>query len=106
MGGAGTWHLAAHHPGFWTAAAPGAGFVDTEEYQKLSQKNAMPESWIQTLWLMTNAKSYALNFFNLPVIAYSGGDDPQKAAADIMAREMKKHGLELVHKIGPHTGHK
>ncbi len=106
MGGAGTWHIAAHHPGIWAAAAPGAGFVDTEEYQKLHEKNAMPTSWVQTLWHMTNAKSYALNFFNLPVIAYSGEDDPQKAAADIMAREMKKHGLDLVHQIGPKTGHK
>lgn len=106
MGGAGTWHLAAHHPGLWAAAAPGAGFVDTEEYQKLREKNDMPEPWVQKLWLMTNAKSYALNFFNLPVIAYSGGDDPQKAAADIMAREMSKYFINLAHLIGPKTGHK
>ncbi len=106
MGGAGTWHLAAHHPGEWAAAAPGAGFVDTEEYQKLREKNGLPEPWVQKLWTMTNAKEYALNFFNLPVIAYSGGDDPQKAAADIMAREMQKSGLALAHIIGPNTGHK
>lgn len=106
MGGAGTWHLAAHHPGFWAAAAPGAGFVDTEEYQKLREKNQMPEPWVQKLWLMTNAKDYALNFFNLPVIAYSGEDDPQKAAADIMSREMAKRSISLAHVIGPKTGHK
>lgn len=106
MGGAGTWHLAAHHPGEWAAAAPGAGFVDTEEYQKLREKNQLPEPWVQKLWTLTSAKDYALNFFNLPVIAYSGGDDPQKAAADIMAREMQKSGIPLAHIIGPNTGHK
>ena len=106
MGGAGAWHLAAHHPGEWAAAAPGAGFVDTEEYQKLREKNITPDWWEQKLWTLTNAKEYALNFFNLPVIAYSGGDDPQKAAADIMAREMAAHETTLTHLIGPKTGHK
>ncbi len=106
MGGAGAWHLAAHHPGYWAAAAPGAGFVDTEEYQRLKDKNLLPEEWVQNLWRLTNAKSYALNFFNLPVIAYSGGDDPQKAAADIMSREMGWHDIPLAHLVGPKTGHK
>jgi pimeloyl-ACP methyl ester carboxylesterase len=106
MGGAGAWHLAAHHPGRWAAAAPGAGFVDTAEYQKLREKNLMPSDYEQTLWRLTNAKDYALNFFNLPVIAYSGEEDPQKAAADIMAREMGFHDLPLVHVIGLKTGHK
>lgn len=106
MGGAGAWHLAAHHPGRWAAAAPGAGFVDTAEYQKLREKNLMPSEYEQTLWRLTNAKDYALNFFNLPVIAYSGDEDPQKAAADIMAREMGFHDLPLVHVIGLKTGHK
>jgi pimeloyl-ACP methyl ester carboxylesterase len=106
MGGAGAWHLAAHHPGRWAAAAPGAGFVDTAEYQKLKEKGLLPNEYEQTLWRLTNAKDYALNFFNLPVIAYSGEEDPQKAAADIMAREMGRHGIPLMHLIGPRTGHK
>ena len=33
MGGAGTWHLAAHHPDVWAVAAPGAGFAETAGYQ-------------------------------------------------------------------------
>ena len=43
--------------------------------------------------------------FNLPTVAYSGEIDNQKQAADVMAREMKKVGLELTHIIGPKTGH-
>ncbi len=106
MGGAGAWHLAAHHPGAWAAATPGAGFVDTEEYQKLREK-AIETPWYErALWPFTNAKEYALNFFNLPVIAYSGDEDPQKAAADIMARELAAVGVPLRHVIGPKTGHR
>lgn len=106
MGGAGAWHLAAHHPSEWVAATPGAGFVDTEEFRKLRDKGEMPEPWVQKLWHWWNAKEYSLNFFNLPVIAYSGEEDAQKAAADIMAREMAAHGLPLTHIIGPKTGHR
>src|SRR6185295_5082993 len=32
MGGASTWHLAAHHAGKWAVAAPGAGFAETPVY--------------------------------------------------------------------------
>ena len=54
---------------------------------------------------MYNATDYAQNLFNLPTVAYSGEIDRQKQAADVMAREMKKVGLELTHIIGPKTGH-
>lgn len=104
MGGAATWHLAAHHAGLWAAAAPGAGFVESAEYLKLNLKDV---PWYeQKLWRWTDAASYAGNLFNLPVVAYSGEIDKQKQAADVMAREMKKEGLELTHIIGPNTEHK
>ena len=54
---------------------------------------------------MYDATDYAQNLFNLPTVAYSGENDRQKQAADVMAREMKKVGLELTHIIGPKTGH-
>ena len=104
MGGAATWHLAAHHAGLWASAAPGAGFVETAEYIKADLKD-VPE-YEQKLWNLTNASSYAGNFFNLPVVAYSGELDRQKQAADVMAREMKKDGIELTHIIGSKTEHK
>jgi Prolyl oligopeptidase family len=104
MGGAATWHIAAHNAGLWASAAPGAGFVETAEYIKADLKD-VPE-YEQKLWNLTNASSYAGNFFNLPVVAYSGELDRQKQAADVMAREMKKEGIELTHIIGPKTEHK
>ncbi len=104
MGGAATWHIAAHHAGLWAAAAPGAGFAETAEYQKLNL-NDVP--WYeQKLWHLTNATDYAANLFNCPVIAYSGEIDRQIQAAQVMARELKTEGIELTHVIGPQTEHK
>lgn len=106
MGGAGTWHLAAHFGGFWAGAAPGAGFAETPEYTKALFKKPGPSQFEQTLWHLYNATDYAANLFNLPIIAYSGERDPQKQAADIMARAMRDEGIELTHLIGPGVEHK
>jgi hypothetical protein len=106
MGGAATWHFAAHHAGLWAAAAPGAGFAETAEYLKLGTNEPMPPDYEQKLWRWNDATSYAGNLFNLPIVAYSGELDRQIQAANVMAREMKKEGLELVHIIGPKTEHK
>jgi dienelactone hydrolase len=104
MGGAATWHIAAHHAGLWASAAPGAGFAETAEYQKLNL-NDVP--WYeQKLWHLTNATDYAANLFNCPTVAYSGEIDKQIQAAQVMARELKAEGIELTHIIGPQTEHK
>jgi pimeloyl-ACP methyl ester carboxylesterase len=104
MGGAATWHIAAHHAGLWAAAAPGAGFAETAEYQKWDPADFT--EWERRLWRMYDATAYALNFFNLPLVAYSGEIDRQKQAADIMARYLAKEGMQLAHIIGPNTEHK
>jgi dienelactone hydrolase len=106
MGGASTWHFAAHHAGHWAAAAPGAGFAETPVYAKMFNDPVKPTDYEQKLWHWYNATDYAANLSNCPVVAYSGELDPQKAAADTMARAMKEAGLELVHVIGPKTEHK
>lgn len=104
MGGAATWHIAAHHAGMWVSAAPGAGFAETAEYVK-ANLNDVP--WYeQKLWHWYNATDYAANLFNCPTVAYSGEIDRQIQAANIMARELKAEGLELTHIIGPQTEHK
>jgi len=54
---------------------------------------------------MYDCTDYAVNLFNLPTVAYSGEDDSQKQAADMMEAAMKKEGLDLVHIIGPKTKH-
>ncbi len=104
MGGAATWHIAAHHAGLWAAAAPGAGFAEIAEYQKLNPADFA--DWERKLWRLYDATEYALNFFNLPLLAYSGEIDKQKQAADIMARYLAKEGLDLAHVIGPKTEHR
>jgi hypothetical protein len=106
MGGAACWQFAVHYPTLWCAAAPGAGFAETPEFLNVFQNEKVEPTWYeQKLWRMYNATDSAVNLFNLPTVAYSGENDRQKQAADVMAREMKKVGLELTHVIGPKTGH-
>lgn len=106
MGGGGTWHLAAHFPSFWRAAAPGAGFVDTPGYTGILAKPPLPPPWEQTLWRLYDVPGYAANFRQLDVIAYSGELDRQKLAADTMAAAMRREGRELRHLVGPGVEHK
>ena len=106
MGGASAWHLGAHHAGLWACVAPGAGFAETPVYANMFKDPVKPTEWEQKLWHWYNATDYAANLFNTSVVAYSGEDDPQKAAADTMARAMKDEGMEMTHVIGPKTGHK
>lgn len=106
MGGAACWQFAVHFPGKWVAAAPGAGFSETPDFLKVFQNEKLkPTDFEQKLWHMYDCTDYAVNLFNLPTVAYSGEIDKQKQAADVMAEAMKKEGLELVHLIGPKTGH-
>jgi dienelactone hydrolase len=107
MGGASTWHLAAHHPGVWAAASPGAGFAETASYTKALAPGKPPRTpWEQTLWRWYDATAYAANLAGVPVVAYSGEIDPQKLAADTMATAMAAEGVKLEHLIGPQTAHK
>jgi hypothetical protein len=106
MGGAGCWHLAVHHSGFWAAAAPGAGFAETPIYANVARDPVKPTWYQEKLWHLYDATDCAANLFNLPTVAYSGELDKQKQAADIMGEAMKKEGLELVHIIGPKTEHR
>ncbi|MGN6387137.1 MAG: prolyl oligopeptidase family serine peptidase, partial [Verrucomicrobiota bacterium] len=107
MGGAACWQFAAHYAGMWAAAAPGAGFAETADFLRVFQKVAVaPPWWEQKLWHWYDATDYALNLYNCPTVAYSGGIDPQKQAADIMAKSLAKYGMELTHIIGPNTPHR
>ena len=103
MGGASVWHIAAHNATDFAAAAPGAGFAETLEYQKNSKY--VPTWWEQKLYHLTNATDYAANFFELPIVAYNGDQDPQRQAADIMARNMEAEGLTLSRVWGLNIGH-
>jgi len=106
MGGAACWQFATHFPTFWCAAAPGAGFAETKEFLgNFQNEKVKPEWWEEKLWRMYDATEYAENLFNLPTIAYSGENDRQKQAADIMVKYAKAAGLEFPHIIGKGAGH-
>ena len=105
MGGAACWMFATHHAGLWAAAAPGAGFSETAGFLHISDLNSVP--WYQRkLWHWYDSTDYAVNLFNCPTVAYSGGIDPQKQAADMMAKALANVGIQMVHVIGPNTPHR
>ena len=106
MGGAACWQFAVHYPSVWAAAAPGAGFAETPEFLKIFQNEKLrPTSYEQKLWHLYNCTDYALNLFNCPTVAYSGENDRQKQAADVMARALQDEGIDLAHVIGAKAGH-
>ena len=106
MGGAACWNFAVHYPGLWASAAPGAGFSETPEFLRVFQKETIkPNWWEKKLLHWYDCTDWAGNVFNVPTVAYSGENDNQKQAADIMAEAMKKEGLHLTHIIGAKIGH-
>jgi pimeloyl-ACP methyl ester carboxylesterase len=106
MGGAGAWHLGAHHPDKWAAVNPGAGFVDVKNYQRLGDKLDTIPWWEQKLWNLYDPLACPINLVNTTLVAYSGEEDSQKAAADLMEAGLAKEGVKMTHIIGPKTGHK
>ena len=105
MGGAGAWHLGAHYTNQWCAVHAGAGFVDVRRYQNITP-DKLPPAYEQKLWGLYDVPDYRRNLLNVPVVAYSGELDKQKASADIMEAELAAEGLKLAHFVGPGMGHK
>jgi len=107
MGGAAAWHIGAHHAGEWAAVAPGAGFAETAEFLEVFQNETVqPSWWERKLFRLYDATAYALNFSNVPLVAYSGEKDRQIQAAQVMERELAREGITLKHIIGPETAHR
>ncbi len=106
MGGAACWQFAAHYPTLWCAAAPGAGFAETPEFLNVFQNEKVDPAWYEKkLWHLYNASDVPMNFMNVPTVAYSGENDKQKQAADVMARELLTLNFDLTHVIGAKAGH-
>lgn len=107
MGGAACWQYAVHHADLWAAAQPGAGFSETPEFLKTFQGETLtPAPWEEKLWRWYDATNWALNLTSVPTKAYSGENDRQKQAADMMVAAAAEENLRLVHIIGPGTEHK
>ncbi|WP_009962069.1 alpha/beta fold hydrolase [Verrucomicrobium spinosum] len=110
MGGAGAWHMGAHYADQWACVHAGAGFADVQRYlNRVPGKKPAGFSapWYeQTLWGVYDVPDYARNFFNVPLVAYSGENDAQRDTAEYMAEVLAGQGFQLQHLIGPGMGHK
>ncbi len=106
MGGAGSWHLGFHHPFRFAAMGPGAGFSVTHGYIK-DIPNPLPEPQEATLRIY-DAVDYAENAVDIPVVAYSGGNDPQKASADNVEKALQKfpEKVRFTRLVAPGLEHK
>jgi predicted peptidase len=103
MGGAGTWHIGLHRPTLWAVMGPGAGFTTTHGYIK-----GLPEklpAYQEACLHIYDAVDYAENAANIPVVAYSGEKDAQKAAADNIEAILKAKQIPMTHLIGPGLEH-
>lgn len=105
MGGAGTWHIGLHHPGWFCVMGPGAGFTTTHGYIA-SLPAQLPDHQEKCLHIY-DARDYAENAFNIPVVAYSGEKDAQKKAADNIENDLKafKGSLRFTHLVAPGLAH-
>ena len=106
MGGAGAWHFGLHHPAFFTAMQPGAGFSITHGYVgKFEDKFDEP---VESLLTIYDAVDYAANAAMIPVVAYSGSIDKQKLAADLVEKRLAalKLAPRMTHVIGEGLAHK
>lgn len=99
MGGAGAWHLGAHYPDRFCGVTPGAGFAETKQYQGLTPET-FPPVYEQTLWKLYDVPEYARNFFNVPLLSYSGEKDKQRASAELMNSVLAEQGFKLRQVIG------
>ncbi len=105
MGGASAWSYIVHFGDRWAAGAAGAGFTETAVFLRGGLERQPQNAVQKTLWHMYDSTDYAINTFNVPVVAYSGEIDAQKQAADAMAAAMLEESLKLEHIIGPNTAH-
>jgi predicted esterase len=103
MGGAGTWSLGLHRPDQWCVIGPGAGFTTTHGYIADLPQTLPP--YQEACLRIYDAVDYAENAFDVPVVAYSGADDKQKAAADTIEARLKPLGIPMTHLVAPGLKH-
>jgi dienelactone hydrolase len=103
MGGAGTWHLGLHRPSRWCVIGPGAGFTTTHGYVGKMPAQLPPEQ--EACLRIYDAVDYAENAADVPVVAYSGSEDPQMKAAVNIEAKLKPLGIPMTHLVAPGLAH-
>ena len=108
MGGAGCWQMATRSTDRWFAANPGAGFSETPLFLKVFQGEDTSDApdYQRRLWQWYDNPAWAKNLQSLPMVVYSGENDRQKQAADVMEAAMEEVGIDMTHVIGEGMGHK
>jgi hypothetical protein len=103
MGGHGTWHIGLQYPGLWAAMSPGAGFVETVRYQKMTDRLPV---WRERLLHLYDPLDYAANAANLPLLPYVGELDPAIEQHRFMNAALKQENVPYREFIGPQTPHR
>lgn len=103
MGGAGTWHIGLRRSFLWCVIGPGAGFTTTHGYVKGLPAQLPP--YQEKCLHIYDAVDYAENAFNIPVVAYSGEKDAQKAAADNIEKRLRELKIPMTHLVAPGLAH-
>jgi hypothetical protein len=103
MGGHGAWHIGLQHPGTWASVSPGAGFVDTINYQKMA---ALPAGFKQELLHLYDPLDYAANAASVSLFPYVGEIDPVFPQHKLMMDQLAKLGIPARQFVGPQTPHR
>jgi hypothetical protein len=83
--------------------SPGAGFVGTKSFQKIT--TPLP-AWEEPLLHLYDAVDYAANAANLPVLAYTGDQDPAIKQHRLMVAAMRQEQVPFKEYVGPMTPHR
>jgi hypothetical protein len=103
MGGHGAWQIGLHYPGLWSVVSPGAGFVDTKQYQDIT--TPFP-AWQDALLHLYDPIDYVANAANVPVLAYMGEKDPKWDQHKLIMSYFAKENVPVREFVGKNTEHK
>jgi dienelactone hydrolase len=103
MGGTGTWQTGLHRPDRFCVLGPGAGCTSTRNCVK--DLPAKLPDYQQDCLHIYDAVDYAENAFNVPVVAFAGGDDPELAAARAVEERLRGAGVSMSLLVAPGVGH-
>jgi pimeloyl-ACP methyl ester carboxylesterase len=103
MGGLGAWHIGLQHPGTWASVSPGAGFVDTVNYQKWE---GLPAGFKPELLHLYDPLDYAANAASVSLLPYVGEIDPVFPQHKLMMDQLAKLGIPAKQFVGPQTPHR
>src|SRR5262249_37362736 len=88
----------------WCVLGPGAGFTTTHGYIKTLPEKLPP--YQEACLHIYDAADYAENAFDVPVVAYSGDQDPQMQAARNIEARLKPLGIPMTHLVAPGLAHR